>query len=118
MPITDAGHRARRGYRCADEAATRESENARLLHAYCGRGASVAALLDYRYHGMCLRSAGSFGERAHFSTARIRQSGPAPSLIVRSISDSDDRRRSRTDWLSSRRPRFIVAPGCGPRTLG
>jgi hypothetical protein len=33
MPITDAGHRARRGYRCADEAATRESENARLLHA-------------------------------------------------------------------------------------
>jgi hypothetical protein len=26
MPITDAGHRARRGYRCADEAATREGE--------------------------------------------------------------------------------------------
>jgi hypothetical protein len=36
MPITDAGHRAGCGYRCADEAAMRESENARLLHAYSG----------------------------------------------------------------------------------
>ena len=29
----DAGHRARCGYRCDDEAATRESENARLRYA-------------------------------------------------------------------------------------
>jgi hypothetical protein len=48
MPITDAGHRARRGYRCADEAAARESENARLLHAYTGHAARAAALLGDR----------------------------------------------------------------------
>jgi hypothetical protein len=44
MPITDAGHRARRGYRCADEAATRESENAWLLHACWGHDELVAAI--------------------------------------------------------------------------
>jgi hypothetical protein len=52
MPITDAGHRVRRGYRCADEAATRESENARLLHAFWSSARVVTARVAKRSSGV------------------------------------------------------------------
>jgi hypothetical protein len=37
-PIIEAGHRATGGDRRCDEAATRDSENARPRYAYCGNG--------------------------------------------------------------------------------
>jgi hypothetical protein len=43
---TDAGHRARCGHRCGDEAATRDSENARPRYAYTGHSRLVTALLN------------------------------------------------------------------------
>ena len=42
-PIDDAGHRARCGYRCGDQAATRDSENPLPRYAYCTSPAVATA---------------------------------------------------------------------------
>jgi hypothetical protein len=47
-PITDTNHRATCGYRCGDEAATRDSEHARPRYAQCSSEEFVAALLSDR----------------------------------------------------------------------
>jgi hypothetical protein len=45
-PIIDAGHRAKCGYRRGDEAATRDSENARPRYAYSSHRGPTTAFRD------------------------------------------------------------------------
>ena len=54
-----------------------------LLDAYISHGAGATALLGSREGGWAEGRSATAGQRAYFRIARIRQSAPAVSLVVR-----------------------------------
>ncbi len=77
-PEAESSKRSARG-RATELVSARCSDVAWLVHAYCGRGARVAALLSERQRG-CAQGRRQPRERPYFRAARIRQSGSALSL--------------------------------------
>jgi hypothetical protein len=98
IPITDAGHRARCGYRCDDEAATRESENARLRYAWSSGqlvGSLVAAFVAEQkgadHTGKLLR----FVPCDNATNHRLRARNPWPSISPALVSSTNEIGQSR-----------------------